>query len=165
MNRKQINSFIDYVLVGLELQILLTLASFPIINYAGLGFSLLSPLGNMLFTPICMTFMGLSLLIIPLLYFNLPCRIFITALELLSTLWISCLSWAPEWSMIYAPKAHPLLLVIIIAGVFLIFFNNKLKYHRKTRILLYYLLFFSASVQVIFVHQKKSQPSFVEKEK
>jgi hypothetical protein len=87
--------------------------SLPIIINWGLPISLLSPVGNILFTPFVTIFLLLASLIFFCELFFIPNGLFIHALEYLYLCWLSIMKWVPFDPLVGFPKPNVLLLFAI----------------------------------------------------
>lgn len=96
---KKISSIITTYLVNfLELQLVITLMSLPILIAWGLPISYMSPLSNLIFTPLLILFLWIACIFAIFALIGIPCTIFATALDKLTSLWIWLLSFSkPAW--------------------------------------------------------------------
>lgn len=82
----------------LELQLVISLMSLPILTYWGLPISYMSPLANMIFTPLLILFLWISCLFSICALTHMPCSWFVYALDYITSLWNYLLSLGrPEW--------------------------------------------------------------------
>lgn len=102
-----------WILRSLQLQLFISLMSLPIIINWGLPISLLSPVGNLLFTPFVTIFLLLASLIFFCELFFIPNGLFINALELLYMCWLSVMKYIPFNPLVGFPKPNALLLLSI----------------------------------------------------
>jgi len=103
--------FIYWIIRFLQLQLFISLMSLPILISWGLPFSLLSPLGNLIFTPFIMLFLLLSTFIFfsELLY--IPNGLCIHCLENIYNLWIGIMNYISFNPLIGFPKPHIIFLI------------------------------------------------------
>ncbi len=96
---KKINShFFKWLYAFLELQLVISLMSLPLLTYWGLPVSYMSPLANMVFTPLLILFLWVSCLFSVCALMHLPCSWFVYLLDNITDLWHYLLSFArPEW--------------------------------------------------------------------
>lgn len=127
MIRRISNKLLHWSARFLQLQLFISLISLPILSSWGLPFSLLSPLGNVLFTPFVTLFLLLSSLIFFCELLCIPNGLLINCLELLYSCWISLLKWIPFNPLIGFPKSS----ILFISGVsfitFLLLCLNRLR--------------------------------------
>jgi hypothetical protein len=98
MLKKISHTIINYLTSFLELQLVITLMSLPILIAWGLPISYMSPLSNLIFTPLLILFLWISCLFAICALLHIPCAIFVTSLDKLTNLWMWLLSFSkPEW--------------------------------------------------------------------
>ena len=91
---KKINSLFFKWLYGfLELQLVISLMSLPVLTYWGLPISYMSPISNMIFTPLLILFLWVSCLFSVSAIIGLPCSWLTWALEKTTDLWHHLLSF------------------------------------------------------------------------
>lgn len=114
------------ILTFLQLQLFLTLISWPILLCWGLPLSLASPVGNFVFAPFLIVFLSLASLVFfsELLY--IPNSLLITLLEQVADWWYSLLSYCDRSWLLYspAPSLGTILLIPVLA--FLVLHTKKL---------------------------------------
>ncbi len=82
----------------LELQLVITLMSLPILIAWGLPISYMSLISNLIFTPLLVLFLWCACFFTIFALLNMPCSFFASSLDQLSNLWIWLLSFSkPEW--------------------------------------------------------------------
>ena len=101
----------------LYVQLFLTLISLPILMYWGIPISLLTFIGNFIFSPLLTVFLLLSSLVFFCALLSIPHRWIAWALELVTSTWLWCLksvsgSWFIGFNLI-----HPLFLLMLIVAV------------------------------------------------
>ncbi len=96
---KKITSIITTYLTNfLELQLVITLMSLPILIAWGLPISYMSPLSNLIFTPLLILFLWIACIFAICALTGIPCSIFATMLDQLTKLWMWLLSFSkPAW--------------------------------------------------------------------
>ena len=98
MLKKIKTSITTYLANFLELQLVITLMSLPILIAWGLPISYMSPLSNLIFTPLLILFLWISCIFAICALIGIPCNIFATALHQLTNLWMWLLSFSkPAW--------------------------------------------------------------------
>jgi len=96
---KKFNDFLVKWFYGfLELQLVISLMSLPILTCWGLPISYMSPLSNMIFTPLLILFLWTSCLFAACALVGLPCSWFVWIMDSITALWGYILSFAsPFW--------------------------------------------------------------------
>lgn len=117
----------------LIIQLFLTLISLPILVAWGLPLSLLSPIGNLIFSPFLTIFLLLSSIIFFTEMLCIPNRIFIWLLEHVTTVWQYFLSFSSQSAM-YAFKKPPLLLLVLIPVITLFLIRHPLMHAPRNRL-------------------------------
>ena len=98
MLKKIKTNIIAYLTSFLELQLVITLMSLPILICWGLPISYMSPLSNLIFTPLLILFLWCSCLFAICALLHIPCTLFATSLDQLTKLWMWLLSFSkPDW--------------------------------------------------------------------
>ena len=119
-----------YLVTACRIQIFATLVSLSILTYWGLPSSVLTVLGNIIFTPILTLFLLISSGIFFLELLNLPNQALITALEWLTSQWLKIIPTRPQQYLIALPKACWWIFVIgivVIVLCIIVFKLNRLK--------------------------------------
>lgn len=119
-----------WIIRFIQLQLFITLFSLPILIYWGLPFSLLSPLGNLIFGPVLTLFLFLSSLIFFTELLWLPNQWFIYALEKVTYWWLIFMPADNQrWLIGFAQPSSLLLffIVIITIGIMVIRKTASLK--------------------------------------
>lgn len=125
MNLKFLNlSFLrDWLLQFIYIQLFVTLMALPIIIYWGLPLSLLTFLGNLLFSPLLTIFLTVSSLIFFTELLYIPNMFLIYILEKITWLWHYISSLATDNCLIGFAQPHLLFLLIIpISALALVFY-------------------------------------------
>ena len=117
-----------------ELQLFLTLISWPILIAWGLPFSLLAPVGNYIFNPLLIMFIFLGSLYMATELLYLPNGYLVHPLEWLTTLWNWCLSWGQDSFLLYFPEPPTVVLFLLPLSAVAIVIKTK---KQVTRILLF----------------------------
>lgn len=104
------------------LQLFLTCMSLPILVWWGLPISLLSPVGNLVFSPFLTAFLSLASLLFFAQLLHIPNGLIAWALDLLTKIWLTILKWyppgmliafsQPPWWILVVP---PIFALIVIA--------------------------------------------------
>lgn len=88
----------NYLTNFLELQLVITLMSLPVLIAWGLPISYMTPISNLIFTPLLILFLWISCLFAICALINFDCTIFAIILNKLSSFWIWLLSFSkPAW--------------------------------------------------------------------
>lgn len=115
------NRLISSLVAFLELQFLINLASLPILAYWGLPISLLSPIGNLFFTPLLTLFLVLSTLLFFASLLHIPCSMFVMCLEYLHYYWSIILNQATSLWLISCIKPSLMLTLILTGSIVLLY--------------------------------------------
>lgn len=118
----------QYLLHFLQLQLFLTLVSWPLLVYWGLPLSLASIIGNLMFTPFLVVFLLLSSLIFLCELCYIPHALLVYLLEYTSNLWYSILLYADRSWLIYAPEPSGSAVFLILVCSFCILHHKKLSH-------------------------------------
>src|SRR3990167_991108 len=110
----KISSIINYLISFLELQFFVSLVSLPILILWGLPISVMTPIGNLIFTPILTLFLFISTIIFLTEIIGIPNHIFIFALEKISDVWIYSIHLSSNKWLISFKIQYLLLLIIPI---------------------------------------------------
>src|SRR3990167_7782447 len=110
----KISNIINYLINFLELQFFVSLVSLPILILWGLPISIMTPLGNLIFTPILALFLFISTIIFLTEIIGIPNQIFIFALEKISDVWIYFIHLSSNKWLISFKIQYILLLIIPI---------------------------------------------------
>ncbi|HSW74138.1 MAG TPA: hypothetical protein VLG71_03190 [Candidatus Limnocylindria bacterium] len=120
----------------IQLQLFLSLVSLPILLLWGLPFSLLSPLGNLLFGPVITLFLLLS----SLLFFSQLCMIpngfLVTCLEKLTAGWLAIMYADNSTWLVGFVKPPLILLFILLLVTFAVLHYGYTRSHYLTIVLL-----------------------------
>lgn len=109
MKAKLINHSLRFI----QAQLVVTLFSLPLLITWGLPISFLSPIGNLIFSPVLTLFLFISSLIFFTELLFIPNRFLIWLLEKLTTTWLKIMAIDPTPWMIGFTRPHPLLLALI----------------------------------------------------
>ncbi|MBA3954665.1 hypothetical protein H0X48_05090 [Candidatus Dependentiae bacterium] len=114
------------ILTFLQLQLFLTLISWPILLCWGLPLSLASPVGNFIFTPFLIIFLSLASLVFfsELLY--IPNGFLVYLLEQVADWWYTILTYCDRSWLFYSPQPSLGTALLIPALAFLILHTKKL---------------------------------------
>lgn len=126
----------------LQVQLFLTLVSWPILLWWGLPLSGATALGNALFTPFLTLYLLLSSIIFFCEFVFIPNTIFILFLEKLTHLWNFCTSFSSSSWLLYMCKPPLIVCFIIPIAAFLIIQNRFLQKPLKSVCALFLLLLF-----------------------
>lgn len=113
MFKKLKNYITRYLTSFIELQLVITLMSLPVLIHWGLPISYMSPLANLLFTPILIVFLWVSCIFAICAIIHLPCWPLVWLLDQLTDVWLWILSFAhPSWLMGFQYKTIWLAMLI-----------------------------------------------------
>ena len=119
------NTFL-WLLRFIELQLFLTLITWPIIIAWGIPLSLASPLGNLLGNPLLSIFLCISSFIFITEIVHIPNSFLIAALERATHAWLSINQSITFSSLYAAPKPNMMLLLLIPLGAVFIMLHKKI---------------------------------------
>lgn len=114
-----------YLLNFLELQLVITLMSLPILIHWGLPISYMSPISNLIFTPLLILFLWISCLFAFCALLHIPCTPFAWMLDNITNLWMWMLSFAkPSWLIGFS---YPMIWIatIICLCIILLYFYQR----------------------------------------
>ncbi len=143
MKLPSISSFGTWLLRYIQLQLFITLISFPILIAWGLPISLLSFVGNLIFTPVLIVFLSLSSLIFFFQLCSIPNMLLIYLLEKVTCYWHFALALPQSHSFLigfYKPSMFVLFAIPIITWLIL---QNKKTNSPLRSTICFLLLFFS----------------------
>lgn len=123
----------QYLLLFIYSQLIATVVSYPILVYWGLPISLMTFLGNLLFSPVLSLFLVLSSLAFVSELLDIPNYWLLRLLELNTTLLEYLLGFGRKSWLLYFPKPHFLMLIIFIS-LPILFYKKISKSPLKTRI-------------------------------
>lgn len=136
----------------LQLQLFLSLISLPILIAWGIPLSLLSPLGNLIFSPILTLFLLFSSLIFFCTLLGVPATVFIYGLEKVTSLWLSILPLGNQAIIIgFAQPSQLFLLSIPLITITIL-------HHKKTNSIYRSIICFILLFTAICVYLKHREP-------
>jgi len=114
----------NYILNFFKVQVIVTLVSFPILTNWGIPLSVMSFLGNLLFSPILTIFLVISSLIFVTELLSIPNGFLIHGLTLTTSFWEHTLTFGKKsWLIGFAqPQTILTILLIILTSLFLMRF-------------------------------------------
>ena len=123
------------------LQLFITCISLPILIWWGLPVSLLSPLGNLFFSPFLTAFLTIASLLFFTELLCIPNGFFAWLLDGITTIWLKLLAWHPP-GMLHAFAQPPLWILLLppIAALIIIS-HHTTKHPKKSGALLALTLF------------------------
>lgn len=137
---------IPKLLYSIQLQLFLSVLAMPLLIAWGLPISIMSYVGNIIFSPFLFLFLLISCCIFFLELFSLPNSWLIYSLELVTKVWAWLIAQgSPSW-LIYFAKPPLFVLLAIPVGGFLIMQYKKLK---KPLYSLLCLLFFLVTISLL----------------
>ena len=138
----------------MQVQFFLSLASLPLLIAWGLPFSLMSVIGNLIFTPFLSLFLLLSCILFFFELLSLPTGLLIALLEKLFSFWMYCLSFgSTRW--LYGIDEYGFFIAIfcfIIAGILL--------HHRRYGQAKNHWYFSALLLAIPFIYQTARSYSF-----
>lgn len=156
MNPYQLaTKFNSYIVRFIQLQLFITLFSLPILIAWGLPFSLLSPLGNLLFGPLLTLFLFLSSVIFFTELLYIPNGLALYCLEKLTSWWLFIMHADTQRWLLGFTKPSPYFLTTIVALSILIMVFKKTN-GIYVSIACFSALFFGVS---LYLHCMTSQHS------
>jgi len=135
------NWFLKFV----QVQLLLSLISLPILTNWGFPISLLSPVGNIAFTPIFMAFLLLSTMIFFSELLHIPNNFLIYLLEKTTTKWLYLLPTGKSIFIVGFTKPPIIFSIIVPIATFAIIRNKKINSIKKRILCLALLFIFSCT--------------------
>jgi hypothetical protein len=151
-----ISKIINYLIKFLELQFFIIIASLPILILWGLPISFMSPIGNLIFTPILAIFLFFSALIFFTELLGIPNKLFINILEKIAAFWLQIINLGKSYWLINFKIQYLLLSlipIIIIAGLIV----KSSCSNKKKVIFLFSLILISFSI--LSLHKKEHHHS------
>ncbi len=136
----QLKSLLNNLLKFLEIQLFLSLLSMPILISWGISISLLSPIGNLIFTPFITAFIFISLIIFITQLLMIPNNYFIKLLEIITFFWKKVMQVAGNSCIAIVQPPIFVLLLIPVISFLAVFYIYKTQYSRL--IILFFLNFF-----------------------
>ena len=109
----------------IQIQLLLSAVSFPILLGWGLPISVLSPLGNLLFLPVLTAFLMLSSIIFFLELLHLPNGLFIFFLEKITSWWLIALSFGTTPAWLVGFRRPSIFFLLTIPALALVIITHK----------------------------------------
>ncbi len=124
----------------IRIQLFLTLISWPFLLVWGLPLSLLSFVGNLVFTPFLCGFLFISSLIFLTELFSVPNSTLIIMLEHITNSWLFVTSWGSSRFLLSFATPPPWILLCVPVTTLVILHHRKL--HKNSISIAYFLLFF-----------------------
>lgn len=151
--QKPLQKIISWLIRFVYLQLLVTLFSLPILVYWGIPLSLLSPIGNLIFTPFLTLFLFLSSLIFFLELLWLPNQWLIYLLECVTTIWTHLTHYGSNKYLVGFAQPPWWFFVFVIGSIIFIIHYKKLTSYAKRSILLCVVLLVSCTFLKLFCKQ------------
>ena len=142
--KKIYNQVVSFLTRFIYLQLFLTLVSLPILSSWGLPLSLLTFIGNVVFSPVLTLFLLLSSLLFFCALLHIPYGLFIWPLQQVTAFWLWSMRLISSNCYIGFPIMHPailILLVVCVVGVLHCKYNTK-PIHGISALLIIAMLFF-----------------------
>lgn len=152
---KKIDYLYQNLIKFLELQLFLNLVSWPILLNWGLPVSLLSVVGNFVFTPVLSIFILFSCLIFFTEILYIPNYYLIFVLDKLTNLWAYSLSFGSEKVLLPVIKPPIIFSVTIIFLAFYILTNKTYFKSSKNKILGFLLVFIMGFIFLNYFYKSK----------
>jgi len=125
-----------YLIRFVQLQLVISLVSLPFLIAWGLPFSLLSPIGNLVFSPVLTLFLLLSSLLFFTELLYIPNTIIAWALNHLTTWWLWALEWHSQWWLIgFAKPAAWLFILMVAVSILALYYVNMRKPYQTIVVL------------------------------
>lgn len=138
MFKKLTTSINTYLFNFVELQLVITLMSLPILIAWGLPISCMSLISNLIFTPLLIVFLWISCLFAVCALLHIPCSVFAKILDQLSNVWMWMLSFSkPSWIIGFSYPTMSLA-IIICACIVLLYTYKKPPTKQAVGILLFF---------------------------
>ncbi len=139
--------FYRWLLQFIQLQLFITLFSLPILIAWGLPLSILSPIGNLIFSPVLTLFLFLSCIIFFCEIFFIPNQGLIYLLEILTAAWLKILQM-PDKRWLWGFHEPPVALLIALPCL-----AFAILIHEKTSTLYRSIFCFLGLFGALFLHQ------------
>ncbi len=123
-----------WLLKSFQFQLFLSLISLPILIHWGMSISLLTVVGNMIFTPALVLFIFLSSLIFFTEIFCIPNGIIIYFFEKINSVWLKAIKLGSYKWMISFVKVPPLFLLFVPVTVLIVIQNKYLNSLKRSTI-------------------------------
>lgn len=141
-----------------QLQLFMTLVCLPVLICWGLPFSWLSPLGNLLFSPVLFVYLLLLTLLFFAVLLGLPTSLLSYCIETITNAWLTLLTFpSRNWLVGFAQPPFWLLILIPVATLLVI-------HHKKTqtvgRRITCFMLIFACTYTTLHWLQKKNGTLF-----
>lgn len=122
-----LNNIKTYLLRFTQIQLFLSIISLPILVSWGLPISLMSPISNLVFTPVLSLFLIISSVIFFTELVHIPNGVFIIALEYLTHAWDIVMSWGSNSWLVSFAQPSPLFFTALILAALLILYHPRLR--------------------------------------
>jgi hypothetical protein len=153
---KQIQKLFYYLARFLQVQLFISLASFPILVAWGLPLSIMTAVGNLLFSPFLTAFLLCASLVFFTECLYIPNEWLCLILGKITHFWLWCLNWGQKSWLIGFYKPSYFILIIIIIIAFLIMQHIKLS-KLIPSICALSCLFFVSTGYLIFTKPKNTE--------
>jgi hypothetical protein len=124
------------------LQLFLTCMSLPILVWWGLPVSLLSPVGNLVFSPFLTVFLSLASLLFFAQLLHIPNGLIAWALDLLTKIWLTVLKWYPPGMLIAFSQPPWWILVVPPIFALIVIAHPRTRSANRSAVLMTVGLFF-----------------------
>jgi len=125
MNTRYLSKLTDWLFSFVYLQLCITLTTLPILLYWGIPISLLSIIGNLLFSPFLTAFLFLCTIIFFTQLLAIPNSIFIKLADYIVQVWLYVMSIPSKNALYYLPQP-PWFIIMIIAIASYIILHQKI---------------------------------------
>jgi len=140
MKKRLIDKATNWFLRFVQVQLLVSLVSLPILANWGFPISLLSPIGNILFTPIFTLFLLISSMIFFSELLCIPNGWLVYLLEQVTSGWLAIIPSCSNTVLIGFPKPPILFSILVPAATFAIIVSKKIDSCKKSIFFLFLLL-------------------------
>src|SRR3990167_4805746 len=147
----------NYFAKFLELQFFITITSLPILIFWGLPISLMSPLGNLVFTPILAIFLLFSAIIFFTELLGIPNSLFIWILERIADIWLCVINLGKSSWLINFRVQYLLILLIPTTICAAMIIKSKFSIYRR----LFFLFLLISLIFLVFSFSADSKKHVV----
>lgn len=131
----------NFLLSFLELQLFVSLISWPLLIAWGIPLSWATPVGNLVFNPFLSFFIFISSLCFFTELLYIPNSFFIWLLEKITHLWFWCISWGTSHFLLYFPKPPFYILMSIALCALLTLITTEKQFLRIICFSFFFIIF------------------------
>lgn len=138
MFKKLTNTVTNYLANFIELQLVITLMSLPILISWGLPISYMSLISNLVFTPLLILFLWVSCIFAVCALLHIPCSFFAKMLDHITNIWMWMLSFSkPSWILGFSYQT--IWMAIIICLCIITLYTYKKPTNKQAVCILFFL--------------------------